>query len=256
MPLSTHSQPVPDDADRIDASRGVRELATAASGAARAPEGESYVGRGNLDSGAPQTFHVAFDHLSQNPCHAESLEAVRLNVIRWARADGLGAEADDIAAEVMFKLALPGELAKARGRATFKGFVYGYYRNEKKAVVRERRDNQMFRDLEVLERTHRDDPQSNNEDGGPVDLGGNRMAGIDPGDRDFDDVEGLSPKVAAAVQALVGCSPRAFQVIRLRCFGASYDEVADELGITEANARKIHSRGIRFLAKYLGERPK
>jgi RNA polymerase sigma factor (sigma-70 family) len=256
-------------------------VASISPGAARVPEGEGNVDEDQRSELAPVepceddndavegdfgadvdfgsgrlTFPVAFDLLGRNPKHADAMESIRLAVIRWARRDGLVEEADDIAGEVMLKLALPGELAKARGRATFKGFVYGYYRNEKKAVVRERRDNQMFRDLEVLERTHRDEPQSNNDDGGPVDLGGNPVAGIDLGDLDFDDVEGLSPKVTVAVQALVSCSPRAFQVIRLRCFGASYDEVADELGITEANARKIHSRGIRFLAKYLGERPK
>jgi RNA polymerase sigma factor (sigma-70 family) len=196
------------------------------------------------------TFPVAFDLLGRNPKHADAMESIRLAVIRWARRDGLVEEADDVAGEVMLKLALPGELAKARGRVTFKGFVHGYYRNGKRTAIRERDDRRRMVDIADIERIHRDDPTSETDIGAPPRRGDAWLP--DTPHLEDDDIEGLSPTLAAAVEALAAAYPRGWAAVRLRCADAGYDEIAAELRISEANARQVHSRAIRFLREYLG----
>ena len=278
MPLIVQDQPLPDNADGISVGRdGLRDLATVVPGAARAPEGERNLdedeglecvpsdppeddddaGAGdivpNLDFGSGRlTFPVAFDLLGRNPNHVDALETIRLGVIRWARRDGLGDEADDIAGELMLKLAFPGELAKARGRATFKGFVYGYYLNERRSAIRDRIARRLLVDIAAIERKHRGDATSETEDGAPLERDGNRLSDTESGDVEFDHVGGLSTELAKAMEALTRRYPRAPIVVCLRCEGAGYDEIAAELGISEANARQIYARAIRFLREYLG----
>ena len=278
MPLMTQGQPLPDDADGIDVGRdGLGYLATVAPGAARAAEGEGNVdedegtelvpselfeddgdaGPGDIvadvDFGSGLlTFAVAFDLLGRNPNHADALDSIRLEVIRWARRDGLGDEADDIAGEVMLKLALPGELAKARGRATFKGFVYGYYRNERRAAIRDRNARRLLVDIAAIERTHLGEASSETEDGAPLERDDYGLPGTEDGDLEFDHVEGLSTELAEAIEALARRYPRGVIAVRLRCDGAGYDEIASALRTSEANARQIHARAIRFLREYLG----
>ncbi len=278
MPLNLKDQSQPGDADSDGGGRvGLGHVAAIAPGEARVPEGEGYVDEdqrfepvpvepdvddGDDDEGdhctevdfgsGRMTLPVAFDLLGGNPNHVDAIESIRIAVIRWARRDGLGEEADDIAGEVMLKLALPGELAKARGRATFKGFVYGYYRNEKRAAFRARNARRLLVDISVIERTHLGEATSETDDGAPREHGDAWLPGTAHGDLDFDEVEGLSPRTAAAVEALGAAYPRGLVAVRLRCAGAEYDEIAAELRISEANARQVYSRAIRFLREYLG----
>lgn len=281
MPLNLKDQTQPGDADTGGGGRvGLGHVASIAPGAARVPEGEGNVdedqrselapvepfeddgddgddGQGNfgaeVDFGSERlTLPVAFDLLGRNPNHADGIEAIRHALIRWARHDGLGEEADDIAGEVMLKLALPGELAKARGRATFKGFVYGYYRNERRAAFRERDARRLLVDIASIERTHLGEARSETDDGAPLEHGDAWLPGTSHSDLDFDEVEGLSPRTAAAVEALAAAYPRGLVAVRLRCAGAGYEEIAAELRISEANARQVYSRAIRFLREYLG----
>ena len=278
MPLMTQGQPLPEDADGIDVGRdGLGHLATVAPGAARAPEGEGNVDEDERFEPAPVepdeddrdesagdfcaevdfgsgrlTFPVTFDLLGRNPNQEDALDSIRLQVIRWARRDGLGDEADDIAGEVMLKLALPGELAKARGRATFKGFVYGYYRNEKRSAIRDRNARRLLVDIAAIERTHLGEAASETEYGAPLERDDYGLPGTELGELEFDHVEGLSTELAEAMEALAHRYPRGVIAVRLRCDGAGYDEIASALRTSEVYARKIYSVAIRFLREYLG----
>lgn len=262
MPLITQGQPLPDDADGIDVGRdGLGYLATVAPGAARAPEGEVNVDEHErtelVPSGLPDdhdrdqhvnlTIPVTYDLLGRNPKDGEALNAIRLCVIQWARRDGLAGDADDIAQDVIEKLISPVvptdksflTLHTARRRETFRGFLHGLYLNARKPAVRDLVRRRVQKDIEDIDRAHREDATTDGE------KGTNPLIVAPP-------VE-ISDNLADALDALRAVNPRGYRAVIARCFrNMESAEVARYLGVSAANERQIHARAMRFLREYLG----
>jgi RNA polymerase sigma factor (sigma-70 family) len=261
MPLRTRRQPVPNDADGLDVGRDWQGgSATVEPGAARTPERECNVDedeslelvpsdefddrdRGHL---AILTIPVAYDLLGRNPKDGAALESIRLCVIRWALRDGLASDAEDIAQDVTLKLITPVDptdgrvlgVHMARGRETFRGFLNGLYLNARKPVVIDRIRRRVQQDIDDLDRRHRD-VESTDRDADP------NLLLVSP--------DGIDDRLADALDVLRAANPRGHRVLIARYFRDwDYPEIASELGITEANARQIHVRALRFLRDYLG----
>lgn len=109
---------------------------------------------------------------------------------------------------------------QAHGAATFGGFVYGHYRNVKRAL------------LEAKRRGCRDDVEL------PTDGPDNRY----PDESDL---------LVACLERLRQENPRQWRAVLLRYEAeASARHIAAALGVTEANARKLVSLGLQRLTAY------
>ena len=265
--------PVLDDDDPFDASRkGLGYPGPVSRSSARAPEEDGDVDEDHVDEvpdedfdgelalvdlpgddegpvGAVLEFSTIYDRLGRNPKDKDALEAVRQWVIRWARRHGFAEEADDIAQDVVDKLVTPrgaidAALGRApigfdlaRGRATFRGYVFGLYLNARRPEMRYRQRRRLQSDVNVLDQIHRSDRGA---------VGGTSSL--------VDNVPGeLSDRIEEALGALEAANPRGYRAVVLRFVrDQEYVEIAASLRTSEVNARKVVSLAIRFLKQYLG----
>jgi RNA polymerase sigma factor (sigma-70 family) len=174
-------------------------------------------------------WETIYERLTRDRRDEGAWAALEWHVRRWACA-ALGRRAphavDDAVADVCASVFVA--LSAARGGGTFSAFVYGYFLNARRRLLR------------LL-----DEPG--------VSIEGIDVPVPDWGDDDDDPTE---EELAALQRALDGLPERERRAVTLRYLdGQGAAAIARRLGVSEANARRIVCRGLARLRRTLTESP-
>jgi RNA polymerase sigma factor (sigma-70 family) len=174
-------------------------------------------------------WETIYARLARDRQDDDAWAALEGQVRRWAGA-ALGRRAphavDDAVADTCASVFVA--FPAARGGGTFSAFVFGYFLNARRRLLRPRG--------ELV-----------------ISIGGIDVPVPDWGAADDDPTE---EELAALQRALDGLPERErWAVTRRYLHGQGAAEIADRLGVSEANARQIVSRGLARLRRTLGAMP-